>query len=83
MMKTLILLIAALMLMLSAPVVAVISAQSPQALARNMDDVQSLGVIYINRNGADAPLASPASETPEDLQQSMAQGPGISPVPRL
>jgi len=44
-------------LLLSAQTSAAISLPPPQA--RNMDDVQSLGVIYINHNLTDANNAEP------------------------
>ncbi|MTD41247.1 hypothetical protein GIX45_22040 [Erwinia sp. CPCC 100877] len=65
MMKIRPLLTATLMLVLSAPVIGAIGTPSPRVLARDMDDVQSLGVIYINRNRASEREANPACETPE------------------
>lgn len=76
-MKTLPLLIAALMLALSAPVSGAISIQSPQELARNMDDVQSLGVIYINRH------SEQASQAPETEQPPAAPTWAAPPEPSL
>jgi hypothetical protein len=74
-MKTLFFIIVTLMLIVSAPVTGAISAQSPQALARDMDDVQSLGVIYINRHSA--------SEEPEAQEPPEAPISVVSPAETL